>query len=247
MLITKEHRPAAALFLVMMISGVKCSKLVSAFTSEKLSLGMVCSSTPVLMAFRYSMYSGMEPSSCFLQASQLLSLTLPFFCTTTLGCTLASSTIVDANTSSTPAGGLAMVFASPRSFLSRVLSAAIAASTIGSALARSSSVVRCFSITSAWITATSLACTCALAVSTSTMAFSLDTTSAIPSATVRFWSASSRETFRSASMLVTAAAVSRSFSKPLDKRLIEASAPSRLRFSKLLYSLRSSKKDLGVV
>mmetsp|Transcript_18178 Transcript_18178/g.40330 ORF Transcript_18178/g.40330 Transcript_18178/m.40330 type:complete len:219 (-) Transcript_18178:3426-4082(-) len=218
----------------MMISGVKCSRFVSALTSEKFSLGADPSSTAVLMPLRNSMYSGIEPSSCFLLASQLLSFTFPFFWMTTLGWMPASRIMVAANTSSTPAGGLAMVFASPRSFLSSVLSAAMAASTMGSALDKSFSVVRCFSLTSDWITATSLACTCALAVSTSTMAFSLLTTSAMPSATVRFWSASSREIFRSASICVTASAVSRSFSRPLDRRSMASSESLRLLLSSVL-------------
>ena len=164
-----------------------------------------------------------------------------------LGCTLASRIIVAAKTSSTPAGGFAMVLHSPRSFLSRVLSAAIAASTMGSAMARSLSVEDCLADTSSWMMATSLACTWALAVSTSTMAFSFDTTSAMPSDTVLFWSAASSEIFRSASICSTAAAVSRSLVRPLDRRSIPSSASLRFEFSSTPYNFSNSRKDLGVV
>ena len=91
----------------------------------------------------------MLPSSCFFAASQLrsLSFTLPFFCgdAAIQPLTPASSTAPRANTSSTPGGGLTIVLHSPRSFSSSVSSAAIAASTAGSALARSSGVVAAFS------------------------------------------------------------------------------------------------------
>ena len=149
MLITNEHKPAAALFLVMMISGLKCSNSVNCLTSLKFKAGILRSSTPVLTLLSQSIYSGILPRSCFLQASQDLSLILPFFCTITPGCTLASRTIVAANTSSTPGGFFAMVFASPRSFLSSVFNAAMACSTRGSAIAKSRSVDCCFSDTSA--------------------------------------------------------------------------------------------------
>jgi len=126
-----------------------------------------------------------------------------------------------ANTSSTPPGGLIMPLHSVRDLGSNESSAAMAASTAGSAFARSSAVDLCFSPTSFWITATNAASFSALAVSPSTNAFSLPTTSAMPSAFVFLTSASSSVIFRPASISATASAVSCIFWRPAFKRPIE--------------------------
>lgn len=56
-----------------------------------------------------------SPRSCFFAASQERSFTLPALVVTTAGLTPAKRTIVATNTSSSPAGGFAMVLHSPRS------------------------------------------------------------------------------------------------------------------------------------
>jgi hypothetical protein len=229
MLTTKAQSPAAAEFLAAMASALKCSSARYRRTSFQLVAGTRPASTCAFISLSVSTYSWMLPSSAFLQASQEVSFTLPFFWTGTFPCTPASSTMVEAKTSSTPCGGLAMVLHSARSFLLSVSSAAMAFSTAGSALARSASVSRCFTATSPWILVTSSFSTRAFSVSASTTARSRATVSAMPSATARFRSASSSFPLSSSSMRVTSSPVSRSFCRPLASRAMTPSASARLR------------------
>ena len=140
----------------------------------------------------------------------------------------ASRTKIDANTSSTPPGGFAIPLHSPSSFLSSVSRAASASFTAGSAFARSASA-------DSWIAPASLAITSHLSPSSfaaaacaSTMAFSLPTTSAIPSAVSFFSATSTLFTFNSSSMTATDSAVSSSLVNPVSKRFIAASVSARL-------------------
>ena len=66
-------------------------------------------------------------------------------------------------------------------------------------------------------------------------------------ATVFFSSASSSEILRLSSIRTTASEVSRSLCRPSPRRVMALSASSRLWSNSSVYSLRSSKYDLGVV
>mmetsp|Transcript_11916 Transcript_11916/g.29154 ORF Transcript_11916/g.29154 Transcript_11916/m.29154 type:complete len:208 (-) Transcript_11916:4838-5461(-) len=203
-------------------------------TSAKFFGLIVPSSTCALMSLRYIMYSLILPISCFFAASQLASFTFPLFCTTILGMIPARRHIVAAKTSSKFGGGLSIPLQLLKSFWSRVSRALMAASTAGSALARSFSVSRCFLPTSSAIFATCSFSTWALAVSTSAMAFSLLTVSAICSALSFFVAASSSISFKSCSSFATPSLVSRSLASPFSRREIAADASLRLSSRRIL-------------
>mmetsp|Transcript_29593 Transcript_29593/g.86200 ORF Transcript_29593/g.86200 Transcript_29593/m.86200 type:complete len:218 (-) Transcript_29593:4602-5255(-) len=213
-------------------------------TSLKLLWLMVLSSTCLLISFRCVIYSRIFPMSCFLAASHEQSLTLicpPDFLVTTLGMIPARRHMVAANTSSSLGGGFNIPLQLLRSFWSSVSRADMAASTAGSALARSSSVSRCFCETSFWILATCSLSVWAWALSTSTEAFSFATTSAIPSAFSFLAAASSSITLRSSSSLATDSLVCRSLVRPFSSRSMAAAESLRFSSKREEYSLMSSR------
>mmetsp|Transcript_18176 Transcript_18176/g.40311 ORF Transcript_18176/g.40311 Transcript_18176/m.40311 type:complete len:212 (+) Transcript_18176:1421-2056(+) len=208
MFITQLHRPAAAEFFFSIASGLKWSSSKKGRTSFQFISGTLPSSMLLLKALSSSRKPLTLPSRAFLAASQVRSLsrTRPLFCTIMLGFTPARSTITAPKTSSTPAGGLAMVLQLPRSLRSSDSRAPLARIKAGSACSRSFAASACLIATSACITATFDSSTLALSFSFATTSLSLCTVLAMPSATARFSSADSSMIFKLASNSTTSLA-----------------------------------------
>mmetsp|Transcript_7041 Transcript_7041/g.18185 ORF Transcript_7041/g.18185 Transcript_7041/m.18185 type:complete len:246 (+) Transcript_7041:902-1639(+) len=243
MLMHQLHNPPAALFLPAMMSGLKCSIARYIRTSLKLTAGTFPSSKPVLKLLRLSKNTLGSFKKTFLAQSQVrsLSLTLPDFWTGTAGSYDARSTRHALKTSSTPGGGLDMVLHICRSFTSNVSSAAMAASTAGSACARSASADSFFSLTSAAILVTFFSSMLAFSVSISTTSFSAAHTLAILSEVAFFSSASATSPAMDSLRTSTTAVVSSNFLMPFWRRRDAVSFSALFRASSSEYSLSSSR------
>jgi len=253
MLMTNPHSPAAAEFLVMMISGLKKSASRYSLTFSKFFGLILLVSMFSLSPSSHRMYCLMSPIKIFFAAPHpdpsppFKSVGLPFLSHLMAGTIPPNRHMVDSNTSDTPGGGVPMDLAAEMSFGSSPASAAMAASTAGSALARSAAVSAANAATSTWTLVTSTLSISALAVSSSTIAFSRPTTSAIPSAVAALPVASSTMMAKSILSCATASPVSLSLRRPESRLEMAVSAVSRLSPSMRLYSFRNSKYDLGVV
>mmetsp|Transcript_4420 Transcript_4420/g.9331 ORF Transcript_4420/g.9331 Transcript_4420/m.9331 type:complete len:241 (-) Transcript_4420:7817-8539(-) len=240
MLSTKLVRPAAAGFLPIMISTLKCSSAMNGRTSFQLTCGTRPASYSSLSSLRSATSCGMLPRSTFLQVpqSRFFSRTLPDF---SAGMSLpvgvwqpAMSTITEANTSSTPGGGFIIDLQLPSALISRVSRAAMAASTAGSAAARSASADAACAVTSVWIWATLAASMLAFSVSISTTSFSAWTVVAMPFAMAAFSPACSSLMATSALSESTIEAHSLSFWIPLSRRACATSFFPRVSESSFL-------------
>mmetsp|Transcript_17794 Transcript_17794/g.60078 ORF Transcript_17794/g.60078 Transcript_17794/m.60078 type:complete len:252 (-) Transcript_17794:2947-3702(-) len=249
MFTTQLQRPAAAEFLDMMISGWKCSISRYMRTSFQLTTGTLPASKTSLYDFKSSTNFFGSPSMNFFEESQdrSLSLTLPFFWMGMVAVTPASSTMHAEKTSSTPGGGLVIVLHICSALTSKVSSAAMAASTAGTAFARSASADICLAPTSPAIFVTFFSSMAAFSDSISTTSFSALTRLAMPSATFFFWLASCTSTAMADFNTSTTEVQSSSFCTPFLRRAVATSFSSRFEARILEKSFKSSRYDFGVV
>mmetsp|Transcript_31121 Transcript_31121/g.92728 ORF Transcript_31121/g.92728 Transcript_31121/m.92728 type:complete len:236 (-) Transcript_31121:6695-7402(-) len=235
MLMAHSHRPAAARDLVQIASRLKCSSARYGRVASTVFFDTWPASITFLKSLSRSRNLSTLPMS-FCAACHDLSLGLP-----------SSRMITTAVISSTPAGGFLSDFASPKSFLLSVSSAASACATSGSAAARSFSHDACFSDTSLAITAHFSASTCAAAFSTPTFSFSTPTCSANTLALATLCSTSTAMTFAASISTSTSACTFCSLFSPLSSRSMLSCVAWRFLPSTFLYSLMSSRNVLGVV
>mmetsp|Transcript_10755 Transcript_10755/g.40252 ORF Transcript_10755/g.40252 Transcript_10755/m.40252 type:complete len:248 (+) Transcript_10755:3688-4431(+) len=233
---TQKHRPAAALDLLLTISGLNSGSSRYGRTAFTVASGMFsllysfnsCKnfSAPLLMAFCAAAHVNSFCFGTFLVLNRMMT---------------AHMTLTTAD------GGLPNDRISVNSFLSRVSRASAAARTIGSAFSNSFLHWASFSVTEDAIASVFSSSTFALAFSSSTMALSFPTISSISSVSFFFSATTFCCPTSTCSNSLTCEVVDSNLSIPPCKRLICCSFSDKLALNKLLYSLMNSKKDFGVV